>query len=427
MKYCSTRDSLKTVSLSQALRIGLASDGGLFVPQQFPQFSWDDFSNLSTIADTAYQLLQPFAKDDVLTDHLKNICQQAFTFSIPTVRITDSLSILEVFHGPTAAFKDVGARFLAGCFSALNTEQEKPLTIMVATSGDTGSAVASAFYQKPNVEVIILYPKNRVSQRQEKQLTCWDENIQSFTVKGTFDECQKMAKAAFSDPWWSKNIRLSSANSINIGRLLPQMVYYVWACIQNWQPGNPYLHFIVPSGNLGNVTACLWAQKCGFPIGQITLATNTNDVVCQFLQTGKVQPQTSVPTLANAMDVGNPSNLERIQHLFHQDVDAIKKVISSHSVDDRSISQTIQTTYNTHGEIICPHTACGVQVWKKTQAEAIVVGTAHPAKFDTVVEPLIKSTVPIPNNLRKLLSLPNKTIEIESKLSSLQKNLKCNR
>jgi len=412
MRYVSTRDSEGTgaVTLSRAIHRGLAPDGGLYVPTQMPRLRVDDFSGVSDPADIAAVLLAPFFDGDPLADELPAICAETFTFPLPVMELDGGPSVLELFHGPTAAFKDVGARFLAACTQRLEAGAESPLTILVATSGDTGSAVAAAFHHRPNIEVVILFPAGLVSARQAHLLSCWDDNVSSFSVDGAFDDCQRMVKSAFADTDISASRRLSSANSINIGRLLPQMVYYAMASLRAARQGQPPPGFIIPSGNLGNAFACLMARESGLPIGEIVLATNANLTVAEFMDSGDWQPRASVPTLASAMDVGDPSNMERVFWRY-RDHAGVSEAFTAISVDDAAIRETIVAGPTRWHQVWCPHTATAMRVWESMSAADqargwVLVATAHPAKFDDIVEPLIGEAVPVPEEMQRLLSLP---------------------
>jgi threonine synthase len=401
------------VSISSAIDAGLAPDGGLYVPELFPQYQGGSFDIVETLA--------PFFEGDPLAPYLKEICENALNFPIPLRKLTGKFSgtaVLELYHGPTAAFKDVGARFLAECQSRLHQDQR---TVLVATSGDTGGAVAAAFFGRKNFNVIILFPKGMVSARQLQQLTCWGGNVKAFAVKGTFDDCQRMAKEAFADPWWKSNTTLTSANSINIGRLIPQMTYYARASIEYQKEFGKSPGFIIPSGNLGNAVAALWAKKMGFPIGKIIMATNANKSVPDYLRTGVNTPHTTINTLANAMDVGNPSNLERAIDLY-PNIEDFRKDVESFSVSDEEIKSEIIEGAK-EGNIWCPHTATAAHVRKTLNGDAwIMVSTAHPAKFETIVEPLIGKTVEIPNELASLLSKPSHYEEIDADLKAIPKS-----
>jgi threonine synthase len=408
VKFISTRGQAPAVSVSQAMEAGLAPDGGLYVPESFPVF---DFDRFQSYPELAYRVLAPFFEGDPLAGKLEKICQHAFSFPIPLKDIDQTTSVLELFHGPTSAFKDVGARFLAECLVELGGPMR---TIIVATSGDTGGAVAAAFHGKPGVQVVILFPKDGVSERQKKQLTCWGDNIHSFAVQGDFDDCQKAVKQALSDENLRAKLNLSSANSISVGRLLPQATYYAMASLLHKNRHHSDPSFVIPSGNVGNAVAALWAKKMGFPIGKIVLATNANRVVPDYFHTKEWKPASSVATLANAMDVGNPSNMERVFNLEKMGFDL--KDVSSISVSDDQIRETIRAGEKRYGEIWCPHTATAVyarELLKDMAGEWIVVSTAHPAKFETIVEPLIGHKVEIPEALAKMMKLKARVEDLQ--------------
>ena len=410
MYYYSTRDKERAVKLSasQAILKGLAADGGLFVPSVLPALS-DKVSLSLSYADFAAEVLKPFFEGDELYDELGDICRGAFSFPVVLNELKD-VSVLELFHGPTSAFKDFGARFLAFSMEKLLVRKGEKLCILVATSGDTGGAVASAFHKRQNLSVKVLFPKGRVAERQRRQLTCWDDNISSFEVRGSFDDCQRMVKSAFVDPSLSG---LSSANSINLGRLLPQMVYYVYASMLYKERTGKEPVIIIPSGNVGNCTGAYWAKAIGAPIKRIVLAVNANTTIPEYLESGEYKPRDSVRTLANAMDVGAPSNMERLFSLFPS-YEEMKANVSAWSVSDEEIKKTIVDEYRKEGYVLCPHTACAERVrLDHFDAEpVIIVSTAHPAKFDTVVEPLIGNTVPMPAALADLVNRPSTFTEI---------------
>jgi len=384
MRCVSTRGGTP-VTLCEAIAKGLAPDGGLYVPELLPRVSIT--VGALELSGVAQQLLAPYFVGEPLP--LEDICRAAFTFDAPMTALGDDF-LLELFHGPTAAFKDFGARFLAESLSRLGVTQ----TILVATSGDTGAAVAAAFHQRPNLRVVILYPKGRVSARQAHQLGAFGGNVHAFRVNGTFDDCQRMVKAALADEGLKSS--LGSANSISLGRLLPQMAYFAAAASRS----GGELNVVIPTGNLGNALACLMAKQMGLPIGRVVLATNANRVLPDFLHTGKYEARPSIATLANAMDVGAPSNVERLQ--------SWKLSPEADWVDDAAIRQTIVRTWKDHRVAICPHTACGVEVLRRLKEQGAtgrwaVAATAHPAKFETIVEPLIGQRVPVPAALQELL------------------------
>jgi threonine synthase len=395
-----------------------------------PSLELAAFDGASDIVDVAGRLLAPFATGDVMAPLLPDILRDAFNFSVPTVDIaaaTGPLSVLELFHGPTAAFKDFGARFLAATLERIPRDDPRRLTILVATSGDTGGAVAAAFHQRPWADVVVLYPRGLVSARQEKQLACWGHNVRTLSVAGSFDDCQRMVKEAFVDPQLTRDLLLSSANSINVGRLLPQMAYYASTSLDLWRRDGRAPNFIVPSGNLGNVAACLWARSAGLPIGEVVLATNANLTVTEYLCSGDWQPRPSVATLASAMDVGNPSNMERLRWLYPQ-VAQLRGQISAVAVSDAEIRATIRRDYRELGQIWCPHTATAAHAYRqlsdaRRSERWVLVATAHPAKFDDVVEPLIETRVPVPAALAELLSLPSIQTSVEPRLEDLRRVL----
>jgi threonine synthase len=427
MLFVSTRDAGLTATLSQAIRHGIAPDGGLYVPQRLPGFQPEDFNGAESLPDIAERLLAPFFAGDALADKLGEIVNDAFSFPAPVKQLAGSgerVSVLELFHGPTAAFKDFGARFLAACLERQPHQPGRPVTILVATSGDTGGAVAAAFHGRPWAQVVVLFPEGLVSPRQQQQLTCWGGNVHSLAVAGTFDDCQRLVKEAFSDSQLNAGFELSSANSINIGRLLPQTVYYAASSLAIWRKEGQAPGFVVPSGNLGNVVACTWARAMGLPIGPIELAHNANAAVPDYLETGQWQPRPSVATLASAMDVGNPSNMERLGHL-HPDWRELAREVRAHTVTDDEIRARIAGDFRAYGECWCPHTATAAHVYGKLSAKLrhdhhwVLVATAHPAKFNEIVEPLIGQPVQVPAELGALLELPSSCERIGPDLESL--------
>lgn len=421
MKYVSTRNSTQTFTLSEAMLHGLAPDGGLFVPQVMPKVNFQDFIAITTYPLLCQKILEPFFVDDILAPQLETLCQQAFNFPVPITQLNETTYVLELFHGPTLSFKDFGARFLASC---LNARTKKKLTIMVATSGDTGSAVAAAFYKMTNIDVIVLFPENKISAMQQQQITCWDENVRAFAVSGTFDDCQRLVKQAFSDPWWQTHRQLCTANSINIGRLLPQICYYAFASLEFYKQKKNFIKFVVPSGNLGNVTAAFWAKKMGFPIDKIVIATNANKVLPDYLASGNYLPRPSITTLANAMDVGNPSNFERLLYLFPE-FSNFKTEVTGYSVSDEEIKQTIKQLFQSLNLTICPHTATAYKVRTQlSNAPTMIVSTAHPCKFDTVIEPIIQQAILPHPSLKEMMNRKSHYTKIKTDLSSINQFLK---
>ncbi|HEY1906415.1 MAG TPA: threonine synthase [Myxococcaceae bacterium] len=407
MKVRSTRGQVANVALADALLGGTAPDGGLFVPERLP--GPVPGPRGGSLAASAQAVLAPFFAGDRLESALASMLDEAFTFPAPLVPLRNRGDfVLELFHGPTAAFKDYGARFLAACVRRLHPPGGGMRTVLVATSGDTGSAVAAAFHRMPGVRVVLLYPDGRVSLRQAHQLGAFGENVTALRVSGAFDDCQRMVKAAFADPELAP-LRLTSANSISLGRLLPQMAYHVHAA---WSSGGT-LNLVVPTGNLGNALAAVWARELGAPIGEIVLATNANRTLSEFFEGGTYRARPSVPTLANAMDVGDPSNFERLAWTY-PDALVLRRRVRALWVSDEHISRTIQQGEHRHGQVFCPHTAAGVWVLEQIQASGArtgtwaVAATAHPAKFETIVEPLVGHPVAVPPALAELLARPSR-------------------
>lgn len=426
LRYPSTRGNCSAATLSEAIAAGLAPDGGLYVPAQWPTFAPADFKADGTLADTAATLLAPFFAGDALAQELPAICAEALTFPTPLRELPQhpKTSVLELFHGPTAAFKDVGARFLAACLRRLRGDSAQPLTILVATSGDTGAAVGAAFHRQPGIDVAILYPDGRVSPRQAHQLGCFGDNVQALRVQGRFDDCQRMVKAALNDPALQAQSPLSSANSISLGRLLPQMSYYAHASLAWWREHREPLNLIVPTGNLGNALAAVWARLMGLPIGEIRLACNANLTLPDFFAGHDYAPRHAIATLANAMDVGAPSNFERLRWTF-PNADDLRGELQAWSVDDRTICTTIALHAREHGEVFCPHTATAMHLLDRLRASGderpwAVVATAHPAKFESVVEPLIGKLVEVPPSLQAMLRRPSSAQPLDAEDGALR-------
>jgi threonine synthase len=409
LRYHSTRSAGPTVPISQAIAAGLAPDGGLYVPESLPSIDPAAFDPHGSLADTAATLLASFFAGDALADELPAICAEAFTFDAPLRALPahPHTTMLELFHGPTSAFKDFGARFLAACLRRLPRADARPLTILVATSGDTGAAVAAAFHRQPGVRVVILYPDGLVSPRQAHQLGCFGDNVTALRVAGRFDDCQRMVKAALSDASLQAQLPLSSANSISLGRLLPQMSYYAHAALGWWREHGTPLNFIVPTGNLGNALACLWVRELGLPVSDVQLACNANATLPDYLAGNDYAPREAVATIANAMDVGAPSNFERLRWTFPDEA-RLRQLLQAHSINDATIRRTITGHAREHGEIFCPHTATAMHVLDRLRNEGddapwAVIATAHPAKFETVLEPLVGHPIPVPPALASML------------------------
>jgi threonine synthase len=430
MHYFSTRGA-GPVTLDNALRLGIASDGGLFLPESLPRFDVADFAGAESISETAHVLLRPFFAGSTLENHLDEILAETFSFPIPATRLPvagHDVSLLELYHGPTVAFKDVGAGFLAACLSRLEADVSDPLTILVATSGDTGGAVAAAFDERPGMRVVVLFPDGRVSERQAHQLCCWSDNVLSLKVQGSFDDCQALVKGAMADSELSRRHRFSSANSINIGRLLPQSTYYADSSLRHFRRTGNRPGYVIPTGNLGNAFACVMAREMGLPIGPVILATNANRTIADYFETLEWLPRASLQTLASAMDVGDPSNMERLRNLVGE-ADVLREQLGVVSVTDEQIEVSIRQDFADFGFATCPHTATATHTWRELDPDVanahdwILVATAHPAKFETIVEPLIGAGVPVPPELEVLLSRPASAISIEPTLASLAKVL----
>ena len=431
MKYVSTRDPQRATTLSQALADGLAPDGGLYVPQAMPTLGTEMPESAAALHEIAPRLLAPFFAGDVLARSLAAISVEAFNFPAPLAAIQGSpeaLSILELFHGPTAAFKDFGARFLAACLARLNEADGRTLTVLVATSGDTGGAVAAAFYGRPGFRVVLLYPEGRVSPIQEQQLTCWDGNVTSLAVRGSFDDCQRLVKQAFAQRQLREDFALTSANSINIGRLLPQLVLFAAAALRIREGQGARANFVIPSGNLGLATACTWAREMGLPIGEIVLAHNANRTVPDFLADGQWRPRASVATLASAMDVGDPSNMERLMALYPGQGELAGR-LRAVSIDDAAIRASVGAEFARAGLALCPHSAAGLAAYRSLPGDErrrghwIVVATAHPAKFPETVEPLIGRRVEPPPALAALLGRPSRRTRIAAEIGALAEQI----
>ena len=433
MRYSSTRGGEET-DLVGAILQGLAGDGGLLVPDELPHFAPADFRG-ETLAEIAAELLAPFFAGSALAAALDDICRDALDFPVPLRMLRgppDALAVLELFHGPTAAFKDVGARFLAVAMEhalALSGKRDaRPLTILVATSGDTGGAVAAAFHRRHGMRVAVLYPRGQVSPRQQHQLTCWDGNVRSFEVDGTFDDCQALLKAALADKDLSSRHRLSAANSINMGRLLPQVAYHAAAALWHWRAHGAPISAIVPTGNLGNGLAGIWARAMGLPLADIVLAVNANRTIPDFLATGNWQPRGSVRTLASAMDVGDPSNMERLRHLIPGFAE-LRSAVEAYPVEDAAIRAQILQDETRYGQVWCPHTATGFWVYdrlpqsRRSGRAWYVCATAHPAKFDTIVEDVLGHRVPVPPSLQALLERPAHCVPLSPELGALARAL----
>lgn len=417
----STRGKSPAVPFRDAVLAGLAPDGGLYVPATLERQSdewWDSLRGRS-FQDVAVAMAHALIGDEFAPDELTALVTGALDFPVPIVQLDDQLQVVELFHGPTFAFKDFGARMLARFMSHVHAGAE-PLTVLVATSGDTGSAVAHAFFGVPGIRVVVLYPEGQVSAVQEAQFTTLGGNVSAVAVAGTFDDCQRLAKEAFANEALKSRVTLTSANSISLGRLVPQMFYYAYAALQA-ELGQP-IAVSVPSGNFGNLVAGVMAWKMGAPLAAVVAATTVNDTVPRYLESGRFEPRPSVPTLANAMDVGNPSNFERMQWLLGGDRDAMRRAISSSVHTDHDVTRAIRALHSRHGYVADPHTA--IAYLGAVQAGAThCLATAHPAKFREVVEPAIGKTVQLPDSLAATLERPRFIERIGARLGELSKLL----
>ena len=427
MIYYSTENRLETASLQQAVIKGLAPDKGLYMPQEIKVLAQSFFDNIPNISlqDIAKEIAQSFFVDDIPITQLNNIVSDALNFKIPIIEVEHDIYALELFHGPTFAFKDVGARFMARMLSYfVKAEDHDTINVLVATSGDTGSAVANGFLGVDGINVFVLYPSGKVSNIQEAQFTTLGQNITAIEVDGTFDDCQALVKAAFMDKDLNTKMNLTSANSINVARFLPQSFYYFHAYAQLLKLGvNKKVIISVPSGNLGNLTAGLFAKQMGLPIERFISANNSNDILYKYLNDGKYLPKPSVQTIANAMDVGDPSNFARITSLFNNCHEDITSQISGYRYNDKEISNAINQVFKNTGYLLDPHGACAYIAAKSDQRRdetAIFSATAHPAKFKDVVEDSIKHTIDIPSELLAFMNKERVTKKISPEYQSLE-------
>jgi threonine synthase len=426
MKYFSTKGKVGSVSFEKAIKKGLPADNGLFFPESIPKMGADFLQTFydMPLAEIAFQVVSPFVGGEIEEKVLRHIVGETLTFPLPVVHVHNKVYSLELYHGPTCAFKDVGARFLARCLGHFSKETVQAVKVLVATSGDTGSAVANGFLNVPNVEVVILYPKGKVSHLQEQQLTTLGNNITALEVAGTFDDCQKLVKEAFLDEELNREMQLTSANSINIARLLPQSFYYWWALTQV-EKGKEVV-FSVPSGNYGNLTAGLLAKAMGAPISKFVAVSNANDIVPVYLDTKQFYPKPSVQTISNAMDVGNPSNFSRMEAIYGQEWEGMVKDVVGFSISDEETKETLAEVFEKYQYQLDPHGAVGYLGLQKALGEqqlGIFLETAHPAKFKEVVE-AITGKVAIPERLAQFLEKEKKAIPMEVDYNSFKSFLK---
>lgn len=426
MQYYSLNKQTPPVSFREATISGQAPDKGLYFPEQIPQIDPSVIENIEGYSkeELAFLIMQPYVGDSIDQKNLYRIVSETINFSFPLIPITEKIASLELFHGPTLAFKDVGARFMSRCLGYFSQEQSGKVTVLVATSGDTGGAVANGFLGVEGVEVVILYPLGKVSPVQELQLTTCGQNIKALEVSGSFDDCQAMVKDAFMDAELNNRLVLTSANSINVARWLPQQLYYFFA-YQQWQDKKHPPVFSVPSGNFGNICAGLVAYKSGLPVEHFIAACNVNDAVPVYLQSGNYQSQKAVPTISNAMDVGSPSNFVRVLELFNNEYLQITEKISGYTVSDEITKKTISEVYHQHGYILDPHGAVAyyaLQQWLVAHKEAkgIFLETAHPVKFPEVVEAMIGKKVTVPGSVAPLFAKTKQSIPMKASFAELK-------
>ncbi|QNA42804.1 threonine synthase [Lacibacter sediminis] len=417
MNYYSLNKQSPIASFKEATILGQAPDKGLYFPESIRQVDKELISNIENISneEIAFRVIKPYIGNEIAEDELYRIVSETVNFPIPLVQVSENISSLELFHGPTLAFKDVGARFMSRCLGQFVKGADKKVTVLVATSGDTGGAVANGFYNVEGVEVVILYPSGKVSSVQEKQLTTLGNNIHALEVNGTFDDCQQLVKQAFTDAALNKELFLTSANSINVARWLPQQFYYFFAYKQWKQKDQPPV-ICVPSGNFGNICAGILAHMSGLPVKHFVAACNANDIVPNFMQSQQYQPKPAVATISNAMDVGNPSNFVRILELFHQQFPQLKEKFSSVSITDEETKQTMKRVYDELHYTLDPHGAVGYLALERYLADVsdsslkgIFLETAHPVKFYDVVEPVLNQTIPLPDAVKEIIDLPKKS------------------
>lgn len=427
MKYYSTNHIAPEVSLQEAVIRGLAPDKGLYMPKAIKPLDKDFFEHIEdmTFQEMAYRVADAFFGEDIEVSSLRQIVNDTLSFDVPLVQVTENIYSLELFHGPTLAFKDVGARFMARLLKYFIQHQQKGnINVLVATSGDTGSAVANGFLGVEGIHVYVLYPKDKVSHIQESQFTTLGQNITALEVDGTFDDCQALVKSAFIDTELNKKMRLTSANSINVARFLPQAFYYFYAYAQLKKIGQAAKTVIcVPSGNFGNLCAGLFGYRLGLPILRFIAANNANDVFYKYLQTGNYQPQASIQTLANAMDVGAPSNFARIYNLFDGSHHRISSLISGATYTDEHIREAIKQCFSETGYILDPHGACGYEALKEnlqSSETGIFLETAHPAKFKEKVEKIINQDIDIPQRLKTFMSGKKQSIAMSKQFDDFK-------
>lgn len=418
MNFYSLHTNDAKVSFKEAVINGIAPDGGLYFPEQIPQLPASFFDNIEGLSnlEIAFRALFPFVKEDIPETILREILEEVLDFDFPLVPISEHVSTLELFNGPTMAFKDVGARFMANCLGYFFRDSENKVTVLVATSGDTGGAVANGFLGVAGVEVVILYPSGKVSDIQERQLTTLGQNITALEVSGTFDDCQRMVKRAFVDTSLKGSVQLTSANSINVARWLPQMLYFLFA-YKHLKASGKELVFSVPSGNFGNICAGMLAQRMGMPVRHFIASTNVNDTVPAYMQTAIYEPKPSVATISNAMDVGDPSNFIRIRKLYNDDFSELSKHLTSYSFTDKETKEAMKNLYTKAGYVADPHGAVGYLGLQKYREKhpntyGVFLETAHPVKFLDVVSSTLNVTLSLPPQIAKIMHKEKESVSI---------------
>jgi threonine synthase len=426
MKYYSTNKQSSLVDFKEAAIRGQAPDKGLYFPETIPQVEKEVIDGIEKLSneEIAFRVIYPYVGDTIPDEKLFQIVSETVNFPIPLVKVNDAISSLELFHGPTLAFKDVGARFMSRCLGYFLKGEDRKVTVLVATSGDTGGAVASGFYDVEGIEVVILYPSGKVSPVQEKQLTALGKNIHALEIEGTFDDCQQMVKQAFTDAELNQKLFLTSANSINVARWLPQQFYYFFAFKQWTDKDHPPV-ISVPSGNFGNICAGILANRSGLPVNHFIAACNVNDVVTNYLQTSNFKPKTAVPTLSNAMDVGNPSNFVRILEIFHHQFPELKSKLSSYSISDDDTLATIREVYEQNNYLPDPHGAVGYLALKKyltanPSEKGIFLETAHPVKFPDAVEKITGKKIELPLSIKDIMTQQKKSTKMKAEYNELK-------
>ncbi len=429
MKYFSTNNDAPKADFKEATIKGQAPGKGLYFPEKIPLLPQDFFENITSYSkeEIAFKVIKPYVGDTIPEHELKRIIQETINFDFPLVKVDGNTYSLELYHGPTLAFKDVGARFMSRCLGYFVKNENRKITVLVATSGDTGGAVASGFFDVEGIDVVILYPTGKVSSVQELQLTTYGNNITALEINGNFDDCQLLVKKAFADAELNEQLFLTSANSINVARWLPQQFYYFFA-YQQWQDKSNPPVFSVPSGNFGNICAGLLAHRSGLPVSHFIAACNANKIFPEFMRTGDYIPKKAVATLSNAMDVGNPSNFVRILELFHKEFASLQDVLTSYSISDGTTTETLQQVYNNNGYLLDPHGAVAFAALKQflikhPSGKGIFLETAHPVKFYDVVEPIINEKVSLPPAVQALLGKEKISIKMDPDYDTLKNYL----